>query len=144
MPRSPGPRNDSQLGRPPGKVIPQGAICQSIQFPGLDVGLELPVPCFGVKLCEPIPQCRQFLGRKLPDLVFDAFHLTHVAPFLRLGDQEAPGRIGFIVPRRQPSWTSWQSARGESQDRLEQLTYNSAGRVAALLDPRAYARGCWL
>jgi hypothetical protein len=54
-----------------GSVIAASFLHKLIKLPGLDVGLQLAVPCRPVELQKPGTELRELLGRKRLDLPFD-------------------------------------------------------------------------
>jgi len=85
-------RDDSKVGGTPGVVVTQCALSQAVELPVLCIGLELPVRAFGVKLRKPLPECRQFFGRKFFNLALDARDSTRrVAAFKYIGASSAIG-----------------------------------------------------
>jgi len=61
-------------------MLPSGTRSQAIELSALHVSLELLVPQFGVEVCEPLAQTRQFIARQFPDLTLNIFHLGHQTP----------------------------------------------------------------
>jgi hypothetical protein len=70
-------RGESKVCETPGFMIVQRPLCQAVELATLCIGLELPVPAYGVKLRKPLAECRQFVGRKVFNLAFDASNSTH-------------------------------------------------------------------
>lgn len=53
------------------------ALSQGIELPGLDAGLELPVPGRSVEFREPLAKTGELFWRELLDLPFDGFYGAH-------------------------------------------------------------------
>jgi hypothetical protein len=65
------------------------ALTQGIEFPGLDVGFELPVPCCGVELGKPPAKGRELVSRQALNLTLKITDPTHCAPLKCTGDYTA-------------------------------------------------------
>ncbi len=81
IPRIPASRDDSKLRGLTGSMSAKGALCQRVELPGLDVGLELPVPGRGVEFREPLAETGELFWREFLDLPFDGFYGAHGAQY---------------------------------------------------------------
>src|SRR5581483_5775727 len=68
---------ESQRRRSAGLVICEGTLSQRTQVAVLRIGLNLPIPNFGIELQEPVPQHVQLIATELSDLALDVFNSAH-------------------------------------------------------------------
>src|SRR3990170_3782451 len=59
-------------------VVLERPRCQPIQLAGLDIRLELTVPCLSVEVSKPPPKCCELFGGKLSNLALDVLHFAHL------------------------------------------------------------------
>jgi len=73
-------RSDSQLGGPAGFMIVKRPFRKAVQPASVDVSFHLTIPCVPVEIGKPLTQGRQFVLRKLLDLVLDFLNAAHESP----------------------------------------------------------------
>jgi hypothetical protein len=78
-PKNPAKRNESKLGRLAGCVRLPCWLSPNIQFPSLDVDLELTIPHLAVELCEPTTKGGKFVVREGLDPLLKIVDFVHAA-----------------------------------------------------------------
>jgi len=70
-------RGDSQLGVLAGCMIAESTFGEGIEFPSLDIRLELTIPCLSIKGGKPLPKRRKLVGRKFLHFALNLFYSVH-------------------------------------------------------------------
>src|SRR5438552_8527983 len=100
-PKTPAKHSDSNLRGLPCSVGLACALTHGIEFPGRDVGFELPVTRCSVELGKPPAKGRELVSRQALNLTHEITDPTHCAPLECTGDYTA-GRPRFAPAQETP------------------------------------------
>jgi hypothetical protein len=58
-------------------MVAKGFVGKGVEFPRLNVSLDLAIPCRRIVLSEPPPKLCKFLSRETGDSLLEGFEFTH-------------------------------------------------------------------
>lgn len=67
----------------------ESVVCKRIELSGEDVGLDLPIPGFGVEFTKPLPKSGKLFAGERADFVFDLLDPTHAKSIATIRTAEA-------------------------------------------------------